>query len=79
MNGLECLSDIRDVSESQKIPVIIYANSFHKRDIGKLLNMNATQYLKKPSFFNQLKTLLLKALAKSKIHPIRVQDFVIPE
>lgn len=62
MDGFECLSDIRDLNLFDDVPVIIYSTSFHEKDVERLKNMGATLYLKKPSSFNQLKTLLHKCL-----------------
>lgn len=63
MDGFECLSDIREISDLDNVPVIIYSTSFHEKDVEKLKEMGATLYLKKPSSFNQLKTLLHKCLS----------------
>ncbi|ASV30805.1 response regulator [Maribacter cobaltidurans] len=62
MDGFECLSDIRDLNFLNEVPVIIYSTSFHQKDVDRLKEMGATLYLKKPSSFNQLKTLLHKCL-----------------
>ncbi|QLG46567.1 response regulator [Costertonia aggregata] len=66
MDGFECLADIRDIKKFSKIPVIIYSTSFHKKEVERLQEMGATKYLKKPSSFNQLKTLLNKSLQDVK-------------
>ncbi|UWX54394.1 response regulator [Maribacter litopenaei] len=63
MDGFECLSDIRDLDSLKNIPVVIYSTSFHQKDVDRLKEMGATLYLKKPSSFNQLKTLLHKCLS----------------
>ncbi|TLF47094.1 response regulator [Maribacter aurantiacus] len=63
MDGFECLADIRDLESFSNIPVIIYSTSFHEKDVERLKKMGATLYLKKPSSFNQLKTLLHKCLS----------------
>lgn len=63
MDGFECLSDIRDLDSLLEVPVIIYSTSFHQKDVDRLKDMGATLYLKKPSSFNQLKTLLHKCLS----------------
>lgn len=62
MDGFECLEDIRDVQKFSMIPVIIYSTSFHKKEVTKLKEIGATRYLKKPSSFNQLKTMLYNCL-----------------
>ena len=62
MNGFECLSDIRDDEKFKNIPVIIYSTSYLKKEIEQLRRMGATGYLRKPSSFNQLKTLIYKCV-----------------
>ena len=62
MDGFECLSDIREIEEFSKIPVVIYSTSFHEKDVEKLREMGATLYLQKPSSYDQLKKLLKKCL-----------------
>ena len=69
MDGFECLSDIRDLDFLNNIPVIIYSTSFHQKDVDRLKEMGATLYLKKPSSFNQLKTLLHKCLSYINLKP----------
>jgi len=64
MDGFECLSDIGEIKKFKTIPVIIYSTSFHKTNIQRLQEMGATQYLRKPMSFNQLKTLLYKCLKR---------------
>lgn len=72
MDGFECLDDIRDVEKLSKIPVIIYSTSFHKKEVDKLKEMGATRYLKKPSSFNQLKTMLYNSL--NNLHEFSYAD-----
>ncbi|WP_318312616.1 response regulator [Flagellimonas crocea] len=62
MNGFECLSDIRNEDKFKNIPVIIYSTSFHKEEVERLYKMGASGYLKKPSSYNQLKTVVYKCL-----------------
>lgn len=62
MNGFECLSDIRNDEKFKNIPVIIYSTSFHKEEIERLHKMGASGYLRKPSSYNQLKTLVYKSI-----------------
>lgn len=62
MDGFECLEDIRNVDKLLNIPVVIYSTSFHKKEVETLKETGATRYLKKPSSFNQLKTMLYDCL-----------------
>lgn len=82
MDGFECLSDIREIDEFRKIPVVIYATSFHEKEVAQLREMGATLYLQKPSSFDQLKKLLKKSLVriaamKSGIQITAEDSFVI--
>lgn len=83
MNGFECLSDIRAVDKFNGIPVIIYSTSFHSHDTKRLQDIGATHYLRKPSSYNQLKTLLYKTLNELKDGLTEGQQsdeaFVIPD
>jgi len=62
LNGFECLSDIRRDKKFENIPVIIYSTAFHKAEVERLQTMGATGYLRKPSSYNQLKTLVYKCV-----------------
>ena len=62
MDGADCLAKIRETERISSIPVIIYSTSFEKKEVGKYREMGANCYLKKPSSFNQLKTLLYKCI-----------------
>ncbi len=62
MDGFECLEDIRNVSEFSQIQIIIYSTSHIKEQIDGLRESGANQYIRKPSSFNQLKTLLYQSL-----------------
>ncbi|MBW8201123.1 response regulator [Flagellimonas abyssi] len=62
MNGFECLSDIRNDEKFKNIPVIIYSTSFLKTEIERLHRMGAAGYLRKPTSYNQLKTLIYKCV-----------------
>jgi CheY-like chemotaxis protein len=62
MDGFECLEDIRGVPEFSDIQIIIYSTSHNEREIEGLRASGADQYLRKPSSFNQLKTLVYQSL-----------------
>jgi len=83
MDGFECLADIRDVDKLTKIPVVIYSTSFHKEEVTRLQETGATRYLKKPSSYNQLKTLLHNCLnnlhAFSHVEDKGDNNFIIDE
>ena len=62
MNGAACLLKIRETERISSLPVIIYSNSFEKREVESFKDMGASGYLQKPNSFNQLKTLLYKCI-----------------
>jgi CheY-like chemotaxis protein len=62
MNGFECLSDIRADEKFKNIPIIIYSTSFLEKEVEQLHKMGASGYLRKPSSYNQLKTLVYKCV-----------------
>ena len=62
MNGAACLLKIRETERISALPVIIYSNSFEKKEVDSFKDMGASGYLQKPNSFNQLKTLLYKCI-----------------
>lgn len=83
MDGFECLQDIRNEANFQNIPVVIYSTSFHAAEVARLQEMGATRYLKKPSSFNQLKTLLYNCVNRYSDNlessDSKDDEFVIPD
>ncbi len=71
MNGFECLADIRGDEKFDAIPVIIYSTFFQESEIEKLQHMGASRYLKKPTSYNLLKTMLFKCLKESQTNAVR--------
>ncbi|RAJ07040.1 response regulator [Arenibacter echinorum] len=62
MDGFECLTDIRNISELSEIQIIIYSTSYNENEVDQLQEGGANLYIKKPNSFNQLKTVLYKSL-----------------
>ena len=83
MDGFECLQDIRNEVNFQNIPVVIYSTSFYAAEVARLQEMGATRYLKKPSSYNQLKTLLCNCvngyLDNLESSDSKYDEFVIPD
>jgi len=83
MNGFECLANIRNEKKFHTIPIIIYSTNFNNREILRLQEMGASRYLKKPSSYNQLKTLLYTCLRDMREKEMSkgdvTLDFVVPE
>ena len=62
-DGFECISEI-NVSENLKgLPVIIFSTMYDKDIADRLYNHGAYYYMRKPSSFSALKTVMHRALA----------------
>lgn len=61
-NGKECLTEIRQNDQTQKIPVVIYTTSARPSDIEETFQAGASCFLRKPNSFNELTTLLTKLI-----------------
>lgn len=66
MNGEECLKDIRQNEEFDKVPLVIYSSILDMDKIDELFEMGANRYLHKPSTFNALVTALDRTMASVK-------------
>lgn len=62
-NGFECLSEIRQNEDLQKLPVIIFSTSNDAAFISWMYNSGANLYLNKPTDFNDLKEKVKKVIA----------------
>jgi CheY-like chemotaxis protein len=67
MNGLEFLKMIKGNRNFKKIPVIIYTTSSNPEDIRKTRELGATDYVTKPSDFDDLYQKLIAVLNKHLI------------
>lgn len=74
MDGFECLSDIRNISEFSDIRIIIYSTSYNQHQVNQLKEDGANQYIKKPNSFNQLKTILYQSLKPLKNAPLGTME-----
>lgn len=54
MDGEECLTDIRQESQFETIPVLIYSTSYDWPQIERLFDLGANYFLQKPRSFNDL-------------------------
>lgn len=79
-NGFECLADIKRKETLESLPVIIFSTSYDK-EIANLLHKNgAHYYIRKPSEFSQLKTVLhnaLKMIEKDNSEKPTIEKFII--
>jgi DNA-binding response OmpR family regulator len=70
INGFECLSEIKITDKIKEIPVIMFSTSFprdahYEQDmIQMLLKIGATDYIRKPANFNELKEVIKNSLLK---------------
>ena len=64
-NGKECLAEIRQNDQTLGVPVIIYTTSASLIDIEETFRAGASCFVRKPSTFNELTTLLKKLISSS--------------
>jgi CheY-like chemotaxis protein len=67
MNGLEFLKAIKTHRSYKRIPVIIYTTSSNPEDIRKTKDLGATDFVTKPSDFDELYQKLITILNKHLI------------
>ena len=79
-NGFECLDEIKRIKTLEQLPVIIFSTSLDK-EIAILLHKNgAHYYIRKPSEFSQLKSVIHNALlmiGKSNSEKPTIEKFII--
>ncbi|WP_026953484.1 response regulator [Algoriphagus vanfongensis] len=74
MGGLECLGQIRKSNRLHNIAVVIYSTSTLECDIEESLTRGANVYLRKPTDFDQLKTLIYKAIITNHHYTVSKQS-----
>lgn len=62
-NGFECLTEIRETSKLQHIPIVIYSTSCDKEFIDKVYEQGADYYMCKPTTYPMLRNAIDRALA----------------
>jgi CheY-like chemotaxis protein len=62
-NGKECLDEIRNSERLKHIPIIIYSTSSSPKDIDDTFEKGANLYVRKPSSFNELRSITRTVLA----------------
>jgi DNA-binding response OmpR family regulator len=77
-DGFECLEEIRSKYSATELPVIMYSTSESEHDILHSKKLGANLYVKKPTDFSTLKTLLSKVLEIdwSKTDPLDREFFI---
>ncbi|MEO6690910.1 MAG: response regulator [Saprospiraceae bacterium] len=61
-NGMECLKEIRSNKKLKDLSIAIYSTSAMEKDIEETFIKGANIYIKKPSDFELLKTILAKVI-----------------
>ena len=61
-NGAECLEEIKAIEHLKNIPIVVISTSLEKDIIVSLHKNGALFYIRKPSLFAHLKTLLLHVI-----------------
>ena len=61
-NGAECLEEIKAIERLKNIPIVIISTSLENDIISSLHKNGALFYIRKPSLFAHLKTLLLHVI-----------------
>ena len=61
-NGAECLEEIKAIEHLQNIPIVVISTSLENDIIESLHKNGALFYIRKPSLFAHLKTLLLHVI-----------------
>ncbi|HVB02894.1 MAG TPA: response regulator [Chitinophagaceae bacterium] len=64
-NGYECLSQVKQIEVLKSLPVIIISTSFIQKMADQLYNNGAHFYIRKPTEFSKLKTLIHQAIILS--------------
>ena len=61
-NGYDCLLEIRESPRLENIQVVMYSTSYHKDVADILFKVGANYYVKKPSYFKDIKKIIEKVL-----------------
>lgn len=61
-NGLECLTEIKQLEEYKNLPVIIFSTSLDRDIVDLVYGKGAVYYIQKPGEFSKLKKVIGSAL-----------------
>ena len=78
-NGLECLKEIRQNERLKDVAVAIYSTSSYEKDIEETFQYGANVYIKKPTNFKVLKSVLNKVLSAAYVYrepPFSIDNFI---
>lgn len=62
-NGLECLSEIKQLKEYKNLPVIIFSTSLDRDIVDLVYGKGAVYYIQKPGEFSKLKKVIGSVLS----------------
>ena len=62
-NGLECLTEIKQLEEYKNLPVIIFSTSLDRDIVDLVYGKGAVYYIQKPGEFSKLKKVIGSALS----------------
>ncbi|MBP7239348.1 MAG: response regulator [Saprospiraceae bacterium] len=78
-NGLACLKEIRQSEKLKDVAVAIYSTSSYDKDIEETFQEGANVYIKKPTDFKVLKSVLDKVLSAAYVYrepPFSIANFI---
>ena len=78
-NGLACLKEIRQSEKLKDVAVAIYSTSSYEKDIEETFQQGANVYIKKPTDFKVLKSVLDKVLTAAYVYrepPFSIANFI---
>ncbi len=78
-NGLDCLKEIRLSEKLKGVAIAIYSTSSSERDIEETFEQGANVYIKKPTDFRVLKSVLDKVLTAAYVYrepPFSLDNFI---
>ena len=82
MSGEECLQKIRENPRFRNLPVVIFSTSIVDPLVNRVKSLGASLYVKKPSSFSSLKSILencITALLENEIKIDVELDFIVKE
>ncbi|TDO71376.1 response regulator receiver domain-containing protein [Flavobacterium chryseum] len=62
-NGVECLTEIKQIEDLKDLPVIIFSTSLDMKIVDQMYEKGAIYYIRKPGDFSKLKKVIGDALS----------------
>lgn len=79
-SGMECIAEIKAVTNLSHIPIIIYSTSLDHIVLNSLYQMGAHYYIQKPAEFASIKSVIKKAITlfnDNILQPRSMDNFII--